>query len=182
MGRPKSLLPWHGVTLIEYQIRCLLNGGASEVIAVLGHEANTVVPHVNGPSVRHVLNPDYRLGKTTSIKVGIRHIDPHADAILLLAVDQPRTSDIISTVIQAHRQNDALITSPRYQGHGGHPLVFSASLKEELARISEEKQGIREVFEAHSGEIYMLEIDDPIIRLDLNTPEAYEKAFSKLCT
>ncbi|MCH7787760.1 MAG: nucleotidyltransferase family protein [Chloroflexi bacterium] len=182
MGRPKPLLPWRGVTLIEHQIRCLLDGGASEVIAVLGHEANAVVPHVNGPSVRHVLNPDYRLGKTTSIKVGIRHIDPHADAILLLAVDQPRTSDIISTVIQAHRQNDALITSPRYQGHGGHPLIFSASLKEELARISEEKQGIREVFKAHSSEIYMLEIDDPIIRLDLNTPEAYEEAFSKLGT
>ena len=182
MGRPKPLLPWRGVTLIEYQIRCLLDGGASEVIAVLGYEANAVAPHVNGTSVRHVLNPDYRLGKTTSIKVGIRHIDPHADAILLLAVDQPRTSDIISTVIQAHRRNDALITSPRYQGHGGHPLVFSASLKEELACISEEKQGIREVFEAHSSEVYMLEIDDPIIRLDLNTPEAYEKALQKFGT
>ena len=180
MGSPKPLLCWRGVTLIEHQIRCLLDGGASEVIAVLGHEANAVASHVNGTSVRHVLNPDYRLGKTTSIKVGIRHIDPHADAILLLAVDQPRTSDIISTVIQAHRQNDALITSPRYQGHGGHPLIFSASLKEELARISEEKQGIREVFEAHSSEVYMLEIDDPIIRLDLNTPEAYEEAFSRL--
>ena len=179
MGRPKPLLPWCGVTLIEYQIRCLLDGGASEVVVVLGHEASAVVPHVNGPSVRHVVNPDYRLGKTTSIKVGIRHIDPHADAILLLAVDQPRTSAIVSTVIQAHRQNDALITSPRYQGHGGHPLIFSASLKEELEDISEEKQGIREVFEAHSTEVFKLDIDDPIIRLDLNTPEAYKDALQK---
>ena len=182
MGRPKPLLPWRGVTLIEHQIRCLLDGGASEVIAVLGHEANAVVPYVNGPSVRHVVNPDYHLGRTTSIKVGLKHIDLHADAILLLAVDQPRTSDIISTVIQAHCEKDALITSPRYQGHGGHPLIFSASLREELERISEENQGIREVFEAHRSEVFMLEIDDPIIRLDLNTPEAYEEAFSKLGT
>lgn len=176
MGRPKPLLLWRGVTLIEHQIRCLLDGGASEVVVVLGHEANAVVPYVNGPSVRRVVNPDYRLGKTTSIKVGLKHIDPHADAILLLAVDQPRTSGIVSTVIQAHHQNDALITSPRYQGHGGHPLIFAASLKEELERISEENQGIREMFEAHSSEVFKLEIDDPIIRLDLNTPEAYEEA------
>ena len=61
-------------------------------------------------------------------------------------------------------------------------MIVAAVLKGERARISEEKQGIREVFEAHSGEVFMLEIDDPIIRLDLNTPEAYEEAFSKLGT
>ena len=124
----------------------------------------------------HVLNPDYRLGKTTSIKAGLRGANPDADAILLLAVDQPRTSEIISKVIQSHIEKNAAITSPRYQGHGGHPLVFSAALKGELERISEEKQGVREVFQAHRDEVNLVEIDDPMIRLDLNTPDTYEKA------
>ena len=128
MGSPKPLLCWRGVTLIEHQIRCLLDGGASEVIAVLGHEANAVASHVNGTSVRHVLNPDYRLGKTTSIKVGIRHIHPHADAILLLAVDQPRPIEIDSAVIKAHRQHSALSTSPRYTRHSGPPSICSSPL------------------------------------------------------
>ena len=35
MGRPKALLPWHGVTLIEYQIACLIEVGAAEVVVVV---------------------------------------------------------------------------------------------------------------------------------------------------
>ena len=55
-------------------------------------------------------------------------------------------------------------------------MVFSAALKGELERISEEKQGVREVFQAHRDEVNLVEIDDPMIRLDLNTPDTYEKA------
>ena len=99
-----------------------------------------------------------------------------AEGILLLAVDQPRPSEIISKVIRAHVEANAVITSPRFEGHGGHPLIFSASLRAELAAISEERQGIREVFQAHRNDILEVPIVDPVVRLDLNTPEEYERA------
>ena len=176
MGRPKPLLPWHGVTLVEYQVCVLIDAGVTEVVVVLGHEADAIAAYLKGRGVRHVINLDYREGKATSIKAGLRCIDPDADAILLLAVDQPRTRDIISTVIESHLARNALITSPRYQGHGGHPLIFSASLKVQLEGITEENNGIREVFQAHRDEVLELPIDDPMLRLDLNTPDAYEEA------
>jgi molybdenum cofactor cytidylyltransferase len=176
MGRPKPLLPWRGVPLVEYQVASLVEAGAAEVIVVLGHRHELVVLHVKGPGVCHVLNPDYRQGKTTSIKTGLRHVDSGATGILLLAVDQPRPPGIIATVIAAHIQNDGLITSPRNQGHGGHPLLFSARLRDELRAITEEKQGIREVVQAHIGEINEVAIDDSIVRLDINSPEEYEEA------
>ena len=176
MGRPKPLLPWHGMTLVEYQVSCLLDGGASEVVVVLGHEADLVTPYVKGPSVFCVLNPSYRLGKTTSIVAGLQGISSDAEAILLLAVDEPRTSDIVSRVIRSHVGSGALITSPRYRGRGGHPVIFAASLKDELEVISEEKEGIREVFRTHRAEVTELEFDDPLVRLDLNTLQDYEEA------
>ena len=176
MGRPKALLPWLGATLLEYQIACLADGGAAEVVVVLGHEAQAIAPLVKCPTARHVVNPHYLLGKTTSIKAGLRSIDSEADAILLLAVDQPRTAKIVSSVIAAHLRAEALITSPRYQGRGGHPLIFSASLRGELEAISEENQGLREVFRAHRDQVTELCMDDPIVRLDLNTPEEYAEA------
>ena len=176
MGRPKPLLPWHGATLLEHQIKCLVNGGAVEVVVVLGHKADSIAPYVKGPRVRYVRNPGYRHGKITSIRAGLETVDPEAQGLLLLAVDQPRTSEIISKVVRAHIDADALITSPRYQGHGGHPLIFSSSLKEELLGITEENQGIRELFQAHRKEVNEVEMDDPMLRLDLNTLEDYEKA------
>lgn len=176
MGRSKPLLPWRGTTLVEYQIRALFDGGVSEVVVVVGHEADAVAARVACTGARCVVNPDYLRGKTTSIKAGLSAISADADAILLLAVDQPRTASIVSAVVGAHVSGDYLITSPRYEGHGGHPLIFAASLREELAAISEEKQGIREVFLAHRDSVQEYALDDPQIRLDLNTPEAYEDA------
>ncbi|MDA0770889.1 MAG: nucleotidyltransferase family protein [Chloroflexi bacterium] len=176
MGTPKPLLEWHGIPLVEYQIFSLIDAGVDDVLVVLGHNADEVSPAVDLTPARWVLNPDYAQGKTTSIKSGLMSIHPNAEAILLLAVDQPRTSAIVSQVLNAHVANGALITSPRYQGHGGHPLIFDGSLKPELEHITEEMQGLREVFAAHRKEVLELEIDDPMVRLDLNTPEAYEEA------
>ena len=179
MGRPKPLLPWRGTTLVEHQIRVLFDGGVSEVVVVVGHEADAVAVQVSCTGARCVVNPDYLQGKTTSIKAGLCAISADADAILLLAVDQPRTASIVSAVVQAHVSGDYLITSPRYEGHGGHPLIFAAALREELSRITEEKQGIREVFQAHRDSVQEYALNDPMIRLDLNTPEAYEDAVLK---
>lgn len=179
MGRPKPLLPWRGETLVEHQIRVLFDGGVSEVVVVLGHKADAVEAQVRDTGARCVLNSDYLQGKTTSIKAGLRAISADADAILLLAVDQPRTASIVSAVVRAHVSSDYLITSPRCDGHGGHPLIFSTSLREELARITEERQGIREVFQSHRDSVQEYALEDPMIRLDLNTPEVYEDALRR---
>ena len=112
MGSPKPLLRWHGVTLVEYQTRCLLEGGVSEVVVVLGHRAEDVIPFVKGPNVRYVVNSRYREGKTTSIKTGLAAVSLDADAIALLAVDQPRTADVVSRVVTSYIENDTAITSP----------------------------------------------------------------------
>ncbi len=176
MGRPKALLPWKGAALVEYQVSSLLEGGASEVIAVLGHDHEAIAPHVMVDGVKHVINPHYAIGKTTSIKAGLRELGPEVTDIVLLAVDQPRPPEIVARVVDSHIAAGALVTSPRYRGRGGHPLVFSAALRDELAAITEEGQGVRAVFRAHAADVNEVHVDDPVIRLDLNSPEDYRQA------
>ena len=179
MGRPKPLLDWHGVSLVRFQIDSLLDAGVHEVVVVLGHESRVVARHVSGHGVRSVVNADYKHGKTTSVLRGILSADPDATDLLLLAVDQPRPTWVVKRVIESHISNGALITSPRYEGRGGHPLLFSATLRGELESITDEGQGVREVFDVHRGEVNKVAFDDPIVRLDLNTPEEYESARAK---
>ena len=179
MGRPKPLLEWRGIPLVRFQIDSLLDVGVHEVVVVLGHESSLVARHVSGVGVCPVVNADYRHGKTTSVLRGILSADRGATDLLLLAVDQPRPAWAIKKVIESHVDKDALITSPRYQGRGGHPLVFSATLRGELESITDEGQGVREVFDVHRGEVNEVVIDDPIICLDLNTPEEYDAARAK---
>ena len=179
MGRPKPLLEWHGVPLVRFQIDSLLDAGVHEVVVVLGHENSLVGRHVSGVGVRPVVNADYKHGKTTSVLRGIFSAGPDATDLILLAVDQPRPAWVVKRVIESHVDQNALITSPRYQGRGGHPLVFSATLRGELESITDEGQGVREVFDVHRGEVNEVAFNDPIVRLDLNTPEEYEAAREK---
>ena len=177
MGRPKPLLQWRGTTLVEHQVSILLEGGASEVVVVLGHRSEDVAPYVERSGAAYVVNHRYMEGRTSSIKAGLESVPEQAEDIILMGVDQPRTAQIIRRVVEAHTSATALLTSPRLEGRGGHPLMFSTRLLPELRLISEENQGLREVFERHRAEITEVHFNDPIVRLDLNTPDAYESAY-----
>ena len=177
MGSLKPLLRWRGVTLVERQVSVLREGGASEIVVVLGHRSEDVIPYVERAGASFTINERYEEGRTSSIKAGLEAIPAQTEHVVLLGVDQPRTAQIVRRVIDAHLSADALLTSPRFEGRGGHPLMFSTRLMPELRLISEQNQGLREVFERHRAEITEVHFDDPMVRLDVNTPEAYEAAY-----
>ena len=134
------------------------------------------------PGVTCVYNPDFAQGKTASIKAGLRALQaapsPQPEWILLLNVDQPRSPDTIQQVIELHHGSpqEHLITVPTHGGKGGHPVIFSASLIEELMEISEENAGLKAVVRCHASETVRVEMGNPEVLLDLNTPEDYRKA------
>ena len=185
MGQLKALLPWHGDTLLGSQISSLLQAGINQVVVVLGHKQERLLPLLEARGrVVPVFNPDYPTGKTTSIKAGIKAVlgnrqATDAQTLVLLNVDQPRTSETISTLLSKHDSFDCLITFPVFQGKGGHPIIFDCSLLPELLEIAEESQGIRAVVRKHEERVRRVEMDTPEVLWDLNTPEQYQAVVIK---
>ena len=177
MSQQKALLPWKGTTLLLYQVHSLLDAGAAELIVVLGYRAESLRSLIDGiPGVVPVLNLRYRTGKASSIRAGLRQVDPYTQSVLVLALDQPRSPALVRSVVEAHQRRGAHIAYPTYHGRGGHPVVFSAALLPEMLRIRESRRGLREVVERHRSEVLGLEMDDQEALLDLNRPEEYERA------
>jgi molybdenum cofactor cytidylyltransferase len=178
MARLKALLPWQGTTLLDHQISALKNAGVHRVVVVLGNRAKSLQPIVEGrEGVSWVVNPLYAQGKTTSIKAGLASLGPEAPAaLLLLNVDQPRTTETIRDLLKEHHARGGLITIPTYKGKGGHPIVVAPALLAELRSIDEESLGIKAVVRRHEADIYRLEVADPEVLWDLNTPEEYQAA------
>ena len=177
MGRLKALLPWQDSTLVEYQVQSLQRAGVAEVVLVVGYRGDEVEAPVKAiPGVTIVVNPDYKQGKTTSIKAGLRNISGSARGVLVLAVDQPRPAHIIEHVLKAHLEQGALITCPVHRGHRGHPIIFSSRLLPDLLAITEEGQGLREVTNRYGEDTYQVEVDSPIVTVDVNSPEDLQKA------
>ena len=179
MGRPKALLSWQGGTLVEFQIEQLLTGGVERVVLVLGHQADAV-QRVASPLARTtiVLNQDYATGKTSSVRAGLEAIPNHADALLVLAVDQPRPAGLIRRLRQAHETSDALITAPSFGGRYGHPTIFRRELFPEMRDIREETQGLRAVRRRDRERTQVIETATRVPLIDINTPEEYQDALA----
>ena len=188
MGQLKALLPFQGSSLIEYQVNSLKKAGVARTMVVLGHEISTLSPLLEGvPGVEWVENPDYRQGKTTSVKAGMRALGDGtsgAAGILVLNVDQPRTSECVQSIIEQHIISqdgpDAprLITIPTCRGKGGHPIIFHPSLVPEVMEIEEGDQGLKALVRRHEDRTLRLETDNPEVLFDLNTAEDYKAALA----
>ena len=181
MGELKALLPWQGQTLVSHQVAALADAGVDRIVVVLGHRHEELRAEIEGkPGVEWALNPEYLQGKTTSIKAGLKALAGRSpEALLLLNVDQPRSSETVNYLLRQHRSSGPLITIPTFNGKGGHPVVFDGALLDELSNIAEETQGIREVVRRHQEGTLRLEMETGEVLWDLNTPEQYKAALEQ---
>lgn len=180
MGQPKQLLQWRGLPLVQYQVQEIQATGVSEIVVVLGYGAEQLQPlveQVADPLRTHVvLNPEYREGKTTSIKAGLSALRTRPAVVIPLAVDQPRPRGVLQRLVDEHVRNGNLISVPLHKGRHGHPPVFAGSLIPDLLEITEVGQGIRAVINRHQDALREVAIDDPIVLTNINTTEDYQRA------
>ena len=180
MGRPKQSLPWMGLPLLQYQVIESGKTSANEVVVVLGNDAEEHRSLLPGKLERARLvvieNPDYALGKTTSVKAGMAAVDVSIDAVVLMAGDSPRSAGLLDQLVGAHFDGGKPITYPWYRGIEGHPGVFSMEMREELLGIDEATRGIRGVTERDPDRVNRVKFDDRMAIINLNTWEDYESA------
>ena len=176
IGTTKALLNWGNENLINYQINSLSHKSITEKIVVVGSESEKVKKAILRNEIKIAENNDYLSGKTSSIKKGISYIGNDKNDILLIAVDQPRTEDLINKVVNFHIANplDKKISMPYKEGHGGHPIIFSNFFLNDLSKIKEESFGIREIIKNNSESIIRFKTTDFSSNIDINTSEDYE--------
>jgi molybdenum cofactor cytidylyltransferase len=176
MGQLKALLTWDGTPLLRYQAMALLAAPVERLVVVLGYRAaelESLVP--SGARVRIVHNPDYASGKVSSIVAGVdtAGVSSH---VLILGVDQPRPAGLIQRVARAHLAGRHAITVAAYQGRRGHPVLFAPTLRPQLLALDEATEGLRAVLRAHSADVHLVETEDALALVNLNTLEDYVAA------
>jgi molybdenum cofactor cytidylyltransferase len=179
MGEPKALLPWvDGAPLIAYQINALALAGYAPIVVVLGHAPDALRAAIPaGVDISVVVNERYQDGRSTSIVAGLGPLPvTRTEAVLITSVDQPRSVDLLLALREAWERERPPIAVPSLNHRVGHPPLFSAALLPELLGVTEEREGLRQVMQAHAEERLFVEVDDPLTLTNLNTPEDYEAA------
>ena len=172
MGSPKALLKYGPETFLD-TLTALFGQRCFTVIVVLGAHAAEIRAAATRPAT-FIVNPDYARGMTTSMQCGLRAIPPDADGVLFTLVDHPAASaatlDALLAPLDSHRAT--LVRVPRYHAKRGHPIWFSRDLTPEFLAIPPDGAA-REVVRRFVDRTEFLDLDDPGIVADIDSPEDY---------
>ncbi len=170
-GGRKLLALVDGEPLLDRTIRALLEGGASEVIVVVGTDGRAELERdvnaMNDARVRPVENHDPSRGMFSSIQDGVATAS--GDALLIMPGDMPFVrADTVRAVIAKYREREAIV-SPRYRGKRGHPVAMPLALRDEI-RATPTSATLHDVIKRHADMRVDLDVDDPGIVRDVDTP------------
>ncbi len=173
MGRPKQVLPYGRSTILETVLDHVLASPVDGTLVVLGAAADKVAPLLAKLPVETIVNPDFRSGMLSSVQRGIRALPASARAALIFLGDQPAVGPETSgRVLAAYRVSGRGIVLPVHAGRSGHPLLIDLKYRAEIDGLSA-GIGLRELLVRHPDDIFRVEIDDPGVLLDIDTPEDY---------
>jgi molybdenum cofactor cytidylyltransferase len=179
MGSPKALLPYQGRPFLEHLLEVTVRPEIGVRRVVLGADAEPIAKAVSLKADEIVINTDWEKGQLSSIQAAVRSLPPGTDGMLLCLIDHPLISGpLIGELIEHFYKSGKSIALPVYEGRRGHPVIFSASLYEELLRAPLET-GARAVVWAHAGDVEEVPTNEQGCVLNLNDPETMNKAIGR---
>ena len=180
MGRPKPLCPFGERPALELVLDACGHAGVPRIV-VLGHAADQVRAGIKFGGAQVVVNRDFAKGQTSSLQTGLRELPADAEGFLLFPADHPLiTADEIVPIVAEYRRRRAerQIFIPSYNLKRGHPVLFDASMKEELLKLPPDTPA-RTVVDLHPGRIAYVEIPTAAILMDMDTPEDYARCLEE---
>jgi molybdenum cofactor cytidylyltransferase len=176
MGFPKQLLRLEGKTFVARLCETLL-AELPRLLVVVGAHAERIKPAIPHSSRLAIIeNSDYVRGQLSSLKVALVAVDPRASAILVHLADHPLIrQQTVGALLDAYAAGTKKIVIACYRGKRGHPVIFDRSVFRELLETPE-ALGARSVVHKEPGRVGYVEIDDPGIIADLDSPQDLARA------
>lgn len=177
MGSPKALLPFQGKPFLEHLLDITKHPKIGVRRIVLGADAEPIGKEIQLAADEIVINKEWERGQLSSIQAALRSLPPGTDGILLCLIDHPLiSSGLVDELIEAFYTMHKSIVIPLFEGRRGHPVIFSATLYDELLRAPLET-GARAVVWAHPNEIAQVPTNEEGCILNLNDPDTMHRAF-----
>jgi molybdenum cofactor cytidylyltransferase len=185
MGRDKALLPWPPSsmsdslttdTFLSAAIR-LFFPRVDVLLVVVGKNEAALAPIVYANGASLVVNPDPERGQFSSLQVGLREIlNRGSDAAMVTLVDRPPPRMETIAALEAAFERATIqrkwAVIPEYQGKHGHPILLGREMLEAFLKAPETSNA-QAVEHAHQSEIEYVPVDDPLVTLNIDTPEQY---------
>lgn len=180
-GINKLTLPVDGEPLLHRTARILLGSRLSDVVVVLGHEAERAERLLQGLEVRTVRNAAYAEGQMSSVYCGLAALAPAGDGVMICLADQPLlTSQDVDALIEAFRRRPrGSILVPTHAGKRGNPIIIATAHGDTILD-GERHLGCKRLIERNPGLVVSVEMENDHTTFDLDQPQDYTRLCHRL--
>jgi len=181
MGQPKQLLSYGEGTILDAVLDGILESTVDGLVIVANPEVERFLGDL--PERCHAtVNDDPDSEMLASVQLGLATIEDEfdpapTDGIMVLLADQPQvTGGTITTCTESFRlpKTPPGILIATYQGHRGHPTIFSWRLIREVADWPPDRK-LSDLAQQHADAVRELRITTGPLPIDVNTPEDYDR-------
>jgi CTP:molybdopterin cytidylyltransferase MocA len=147
---------------------------------VLGNHVEQIRPHVPHRA-RVAVNPDPDRGQLSSLQIALADLPANAAGIAFIPVDCPAVSEAtVAALAQAFADRDpaTLFVIPRLGNKRGHPVFATRSIADEFLALAPTEEA-RVIVHRHVEQTRYLDVSDPGIFADIDTPEAYQRLLAE---
>lgn len=175
MGAPKAFLGFRGLTFLE-QVCRLYTSLRVEAAVVIHPDWLERASQLELGAARIFVNPDTDGGPLSSLRVALRELSSNRlSALIPHPVDHPLVGlDSVARLLNTHRSSPDAIIIPYFEGKPGHPTLFPARFFAELQSIPLDG-GARQVVERHPADVCRVDLEDPGVVRNINTPQLYRE-------
>lgn len=183
MGKPKALLQHEdGVTtFVAHAIQTARAAGVANILVVGRDGDDGLRREVEREGATLVVNPDPDRGQLSSLLVGLEEAVQRfdADTVVVTPVDVPLvTPSGLRLLLQRAATSGAVILRASADGRHGHPVIFKRPVFGEL-RDADPNVGARAVVHRDPGRVLDVDVGDPGVTIDVDTPDDYRRAFGR---
>lgn len=198
MGEDKLSLPWRGRTLLEWVLDAaralspvILVGGPPALAGIAGLAPGVTrvpgplevalcgqppQPHA-GADNRAGSGGGVSPGQADSLRAGIAALPSGLDGAMVLLGDMPLvTPHLVATLAQNFRPGRFL--APRCDGRRGNPVIIPADWFGKALEL-EGDTGARPLLARPDALVDYLDVDDPAILSDVDTPDDYSRLMNQ---
>ena len=172
----RALLP-SGRNLLSESVKRYVDSGFRVYLCLRGgEEDDALAAQLAQPGVEIVRCETSDQGMGATLAEGIASLPGDMDVIVALG-DMP---DINASTLEKMRKKFApsAIVYPMHEAQRGHPVFFGRGYRQELAGLGGDK-GAAEIIKRHAAHCIELDVDDPGVLLDVDTPEALTRLSSR---
>lgn len=174
LGQPKQLLTRQGETLVHRVVRLALELAPSQVLVVVGANAQAVTSSIAGLDATPVTNHHWESGLASSLQAAGAHLLPSVATVMVVACDQPAIEHAhLQALLSGASASASGCAGTRHGNALGIPAVVPRAWFNPVGATGDRGFGKR-LKQLHIDAVHALQA--PELGLDIDTPEDLARA------